>query len=405
MIDRAYAHYRWADRYRRRNNRVKSKKHLDRGDYYARCWALRTRPSFGVDEDDKLGTELLVLKHIEQIGEKRGPIGEIGQIDPKGKLAWFLKASKLDREPIDELLSSEYRGTATGRNKGVYRSIVTGAVYIIDHETPDIQKKIKEVEYALNLAFRDGSGDPRDIVLSHGLRIAEDWRDGMLLAQDASGRRDTTMAERYAYYHYLLNKTKGEVKYANKAYIDELADEAKKEVVEIPAYFFKKQNPSFTDIVASYIPFSGTKPFALTIDRGLKSYEMKCRLEHIGPKAENVRIMLATYTIGPESLIPDSRWSNAEMTKYRARMILGVNLANTTFDNVNDQLQSEAAKLVELVQPTNEDQLPKVRFEPNQLRDRCAVLTKAARTLHPDGRFFECNTESLVRYNIQPSAP
>ena len=118
-----------------------------------------------------------------------------------------------------------------------------------------------------------------------------------------------------------------------------------------------------------------------------------------------MRIMLATYTMGPESLIPDSRWSNAQMTKYRARMILGVNLANATFDNVNDQLQSEAAKLVELVQPSNNEEMPKVRFDPNQLRDRCAVLTKAARTLHPDGRFFECNTESLVRYNIQPSAP
>jgi len=112
--------------------------------------------------------------------------------------------------------------------------------------------------------------------------------------------------------------------------------------------------------------------------------------------------MLATYIMGPESLIPDSRWSNAEMTTYRARMILGVNLANTTVDNVNDQLRSEAAKLVKLVQPTNEDQLPKVRFEPNQLRDRCALLTKAART-HPDGRFFECNTGDLVKYNLQPS--
>jgi hypothetical protein len=276
-------------------------------------------------------------------------------------------------------------------------------VYIIAHETPDIQKKIDAVEGALHRAFTHGSGNPRDIVLSHGLGIAEDWRDGMLLAQDASGRRDTTMAERYAYYHYLLNMIKGAVTYANKAYIDKLADEAKKEVVEIPAYFCKKQNPSFIDIVAFYNPFYGPNPFALTIERGLKSYEMKCRLENIGPKAENVRIMLATYTMGPESLIPGSRWSNAEMTTYRARMILGVNLANTTVDNVNDQLRSEAAKLVELVQPTNEDQLPKVRFEPNQLRDRCAVLTKAARTLHPDGRFFECNTESLVKYNLQPS--
>ena len=95
MIDRAYAHYRWADRYRRRSNRAKSKRHLDRGDYYARCWALRTRPSFGVDENDKLGTKLLVLKHIEQIGEKKGQIGEIGQIDPDGKLAWFLPASDI----------------------------------------------------------------------------------------------------------------------------------------------------------------------------------------------------------------------------------------------------------------------------------------------------------------------
>jgi hypothetical protein len=50
------------------------------------------------------------------------------------------------------------------------------------------------------------------------------------------------MAERYAYYHYLLNKTKGEVTYANKAYIDELADEAKREVVEIPAYFCKSRS-------------------------------------------------------------------------------------------------------------------------------------------------------------------
>lgn len=116
-----------------------------------------------------------------------------------------------------------------------------------------------------------------------------------------------------------------------------------------------------------------------------------------------MRIMLATYTMGPESLIPDSRWSNAQMTKYRARMILGVNLANATFDNVNDQLQSEAAKLVELVQPSNNEEMPKVRFDPNQLRDRCALLTKAARTLYPYGRFFECNTGDLVKYNLQTS--
>ena len=79
MLDRAYAHYRWADRYRRKNNRAKSKKHVDRGDYYARWWALRTRPSFGVDEDDELGTELLVLKHIEQIGEKKSKSGKSGK--------------------------------------------------------------------------------------------------------------------------------------------------------------------------------------------------------------------------------------------------------------------------------------------------------------------------------------
>ena len=70
---RAHAHYRWADRYKRRQNDEKRLAHLRRGDHYARLSA------FGVDRAQIPVTTLMV-------GSDLNPIDEDGPICPwRGK--------------------------------------------------------------------------------------------------------------------------------------------------------------------------------------------------------------------------------------------------------------------------------------------------------------------------------
>ena len=59
--DRAYMHYKAADKYRSSDNDAKYRAHLRRGDYYTR---VASSPGFGVGEDDQGMMSLMVVGEL-----------------------------------------------------------------------------------------------------------------------------------------------------------------------------------------------------------------------------------------------------------------------------------------------------------------------------------------------------
>jgi hypothetical protein len=217
--ERAYAHYRSADRYKRKLNTGKHLAHLRRADAYARITA------FGLDAGEVSTNNIMVLRPA-QVPPPKADHSDSEEVTHTG---WNV-ASEVEAMAVNTLLNSEYRGQfgqlATARTelgkKEVARSAHAfrdpgGAMYVTTADEAAALSILKEV----NATGSNGSPSPRERVdANHDLRLVEDWRAGMLLVMDHAPPtwvgwitgavsetkwREPTPFEKFAYFDFVAN--------------------------------------------------------------------------------------------------------------------------------------------------------------------------------------------------------
>lgn len=394
--DRAYMHYKAADKYRSSDNDAKYRAHLRRGDYYTR---VASSPGFGVGEDDQGMMSLMVV----------------------GKRAFgSMPASEQQRQIIDALIAAEYRGKDTGRVATLrtgnsvlcsYRSRVTGGICVFTVPNDDTvgacdsKRELLDASLAEALKLKRPLSDVCDA--NKDVHIAEDFRDGMLVIGDATGGwRDSLPFERYAYYHFMLGHNRSAL-YINKS-AESLFKESSKagalkyESIEVIPNAYFSEHGVYAKAASLFQQFTGLgakgEPIALLVERSRDcSPELYFRpVEKTQvDDSDNVRILKPMYIAKPESLITGRIWdSKVEMPVHRARMILGITLETPSQDQVREQFEFETGKLMPDI--TEEKLFQGIKFVQQDVKSKCMILLKAAQALGT-GSTLKCDIVEIAR--------